>query len=99
MRYLIFAAVLGACSRAEPLPELAGQTHIADMQYLCSVTNDEAVVFLDAEGDVIGMSETGHTCDYEAWRQDVREGGPIRTRGRLLDYDEWRQARERQVQR
>jgi len=99
MRSLILALALAACSRAEPLPELAGETHIADMQYLCSVTNDEAVVFLDENGDVIGMSETGHACDYASWRQDVSENGPIRTRGRLLDYDQWRRERDQRAQR
>ena len=99
MRALVLAVLLGACSRAETLPDLAGDADIADMQYLCSVTNDEAVVFLDERGEVIGMSETGHACDYDAWRREVREGGPIRTRGRLLDYDQWRREREQQAQR
>lgn len=92
MRSLFALVLLTACSQPPPQAELAGAPSLGEMTYICSETNEEAVMFTDANGDLVDLRSTGRPCDYEAWRADVDAEGPITTRRSPSPYQDWLRA-------
>lgn len=88
MRILIAALALASCSPSPPQVELAGgEPRLAPMTYHCT-RSGEVYVRIELES---GLEEslTGEACDYEAWRADEAVNGPVYSRGRRLNYEEW----------
>jgi len=81
MRVFVFALALSACSPAPPAPRLVG-VDAPELRHICSITNQDAIVYTTHDGQELDPIATGHACDYALWRRDVADE---RERYRALD--------------
>lgn len=40
------------------------------IRYICSITNEEAMVYITSDGDELDPMPTGNGCDYAGWLSD-----------------------------
>ena len=68
MRALVLVLLLAGCSQPEPSVQLAGDIAPPVMPYVCSVTGEEAMMYVSHTGEVFDPIPTGRSCDYAAYR-------------------------------
>lgn len=73
MRYavvLLLLIAVCACDQRAPNVRIdrPGLMEGPDMFYICSRTGEEAMIYLDMDGDVWAPIPTGKSCDYELQR-------------------------------
>ena len=66
---VLLLLVLAGCERQQVARvERAGLMEGPDMFYICSRNGEEAMIYLDMDGDVWAPIATGKSCDYELQR-------------------------------
>lgn len=79
-RLALLALTVAACGPAEPpTAPLAGEIRTGSFRYICSITGEEAYIYVTAEGEELDPQPTGRTCSYEtyrAWREGWGEPPP-----------------------